>query len=98
MIRRASIAFLPLLLCLVLPAAAEPVLKPAATVKGQIIHLGDIFAGTGAQASVGIAEAPPPGSKTILGSDWLSALARSQHLDWHPTSGFDQVVVERASR
>lgn len=100
MIRRASLLFLPLILALALPAvaAAEPMLKPASTVNGQIIHLGDIFAGTGARASVGIADAPPPGSKVILGSDWLSALARSQHLDWRPASGLDQVVVERASR
>jgi len=100
MSRLASFILLPLFICLGMPSAvaADLVLKPAATVKGAIIHLGDIFAGTGTRATVGIAEAPPPGSKMILGSDWLAALARSQHLDWHPGSGFDQVVVERASR
>jgi len=99
MTRILGLLFLPLILCLATPAAGtDLVLKPAATVQGPVIHLGDIFAGTGARAAIGIAEAPPPGSKMILGADWLSALARSQHLDWRPLTGLDQVVVERASR
>jgi flagellar basal body P-ring formation protein FlgA len=99
MIRLATLLVLPLALWLGPPAAAsaDPVLKPAATVKGPIIHLGDIFDGVGSRGSVGIAEAPPPGSKTIFGAGWLAALARQQHLDWEPSSGLDQVTVERDS-
>ncbi|HUK08670.1 MAG TPA: flagellar basal body P-ring formation chaperone FlgA [Stellaceae bacterium] len=98
--RFAALILIPLLLSLGMPAAAvaSPVLKPAATVTGPVIHLGDIFAGVGDRASIEIAEAPPPGSRMTFSSAWLTALARSQHLAWEPTSGFDQVTVERASR
>jgi flagella basal body P-ring formation protein FlgA len=60
--------------------------------------LGDLFDGVGERASVGIAAAPPPGSRMTLSATWLAALARSQHLSWVPASSMDQATIERASR
>ena len=90
-------AFL-LLLMLPLAAAAAPLLKPAVTVRESVIRLGDLFDDVGERAQVAVATSPPPGSRMVLGSGWLAALADSQHIGWQPASRFDQVVVERASR
>lgn len=92
------LAALFLLLMLPLSAAAAPLLKPAVTVREPVIRLGDLFDGVGERAEVAVAAAPPPGSHMVLSSTWLAALAESQHIGWQPTSRFDQVVVERASR
>jgi flagellar basal body P-ring formation protein FlgA len=92
--------FLALLIALLTSpiAAAAPLLKPAVTVRETVIRLGDLFDDVGERAQVAVATAPPPGSRMVLGSGWLAALADSQHIGWQPTSRFDQVVVERASR
>jgi flagella basal body P-ring formation protein FlgA len=92
------LAALFLLLMLPLAAAAAPLLKPAVTVRGPVIHLGDLFDDVGDRAEVAVAAAPPPGSHMVLSSTWLAALAQSQHIAWQPSSRLDQVVVERASR
>ncbi len=81
-----------------LSAAAAPMLKPEVTVKDSVIRLGDLFDGVGERAQVAVAAAPPPGSHMVLSSTWLAALADSQHIGWQPTSRFDQIVVERATR
>ena len=92
------LAVLLLLLTLPLAAGAAPLLKPAVTVRDPVIRLGDLFDDVGERAPVAVAAAPPPGSRMVLGSGWLAALAESQHIGWQPASRFDQVVVERASR
>lgn len=92
------LAALLLVLMLPLGAAAAPLLKPAVTVRDPVIRLGDLFDGVGERAAVAVASAPPPGSRMVLSSSWLAALADSQHIGWQPSSRFDQVVVERASR
>ena len=92
------LAALFLVLALPLAAVAAPLLKPAVTVQDPVIRLGDLFDGVGERAEVGVAIAPPPGSRMVLSSSWLAALADSQHIGWQPSSRFDQVIVERASR
>jgi flagella basal body P-ring formation protein FlgA len=92
------LAALFLLLTLPFAAAAAPLLKPAVTVREPLIRLGDLFDDVGERAQVAVATSPPPGSRMVLGSSWLAALADSQHIGWQPTSRFDQVVVERATR
>jgi flagellar basal body P-ring formation protein FlgA len=92
------LAALLLLLMLPLSAAADPLLKPEVTVRDPVIRLGDLFDGVGERAGVAVAAAPPPGSHMVLSSTWLAALAESQQIGWQPTSRFDQVVVDRASR
>ena len=92
------LAVLFLLLTLPLAAGAAPLLKPAVTVREAVIRLGDLFDNVGERAAVAVAASPPPGSRMVLGSGWLAALAESQHIGWQPASRFDQIVVERASR
>jgi len=82
------------------PAAAfaDTMLLPSAIVAGDTIHLGDIFRDAGAQAGDPVAPAPVPGTRVTYNAAWLGAVAREHHLAWQPSSQFDQVSVERASR
>ncbi len=77
---------------------AQPRLQPNVTVTGNVIRLGDLFTETGLHAADAVAPAPALGLRTTYSSAWLAAVAREHHLDWTPSSDFDQVTVERASR
>jgi flagellar basal body P-ring formation protein FlgA len=96
MIRIAASLILALVLAAA-PAAAQS-LRSAVTVSGSTIRLGDLFAGAGPQADAPVSPAPAPGMRVSLDADWLAAVAREHHLAWRPGSGYDQVMVERASR
>jgi flagella basal body P-ring formation protein FlgA len=73
-------------------------LRPAVTASGSVLHLGDLFADAGDRAEDAVAAAPPAGMRITYGSDWLAAVAREHHLPWTPSSSYDQVTIERASR
>ncbi len=80
------------------PARAEPALRPAATVDGDVIRLGDLFSDAGDRAGDIVAPAPPPGASTIFDATWLADTAREHDLAWQPGSRFDRATVERATR
>jgi flagellar basal body P-ring formation protein FlgA len=82
----------------VVPARADPMLRPMVTVDSGVIRLGDLFSDAGAHAADIVAPAPPPGSRTIFDAAWLAAAAREHELDWQPASHFDHAWVERATR
>lgn len=79
-------------------AAPMPMLLPNVSVKGDTLLLGDIFAHAGRHASDPIAPAPAPGMRATFNSAWLAAVAREHHLDWQPSSDFDETTVVRATR
>lgn len=79
-------------------ARADVTLKPSATITGSIIHLGDFFANAGTEAKVAVASAPAVGMRATYSSAWLAALANQYHLNWAPSSDFDQASIVRASR
>jgi flagella basal body P-ring formation protein FlgA len=77
---------------------AEPVaLRSFALIEGDLVRLGDLFDGLGPKAATAVARAPAPGDRVELNSRWLAALARGHGIDWRPASGFERVLVERAS-
>ncbi len=80
------------------PALADPTLNPSATITGDVIRIGDLFAGAGAAAQDTVAAAPALGQHVTYKAAWLAAVAREHHLSWTPGSDFDQVGVERANR
>jgi flagellar basal body P-ring formation protein FlgA len=94
--------FVPLfaVLLAVLPSSvrAEIVFQPTVTVTGNVIHLGDLFTGAGAGANDPVAPAPALGTRVTYSAAWLGAIARDHHLDWQPSSDFNQTTVERVSR
>ena len=79
-------------------ARADTMLLPSATITGDTIHIADLFRDAGVPASDPVAAAPAPGTRVTYNAAWLGAIAREHHLAWQPSSAFDQVSVERASR
>lgn len=77
---------------------ADPMLQPNITVTGDTLHVGDLFSGAGPHAGEPVAAAPAPGTRVTYNAAWLAAVAREHHLDWQPSSDFDQASVERATR
>ena len=75
----------------------QVVLRQSVTVDDNLIKLGDLFIGAGANADVGVAYAPAPGKRAIFDSQWLYRVANAYGLAWRPMSLQDQAVVQRAS-
>lgn len=90
--------FLLAALALAAPALGAPTLRPAITVAGGMVRLGDLFADAGARANDAVAAAPLLGTRVTYNADWLAAMAHEHGLDWTPSSPFDLATVERASR
>ena len=80
------------------PSVLAQALRPAVTVNANVVRLGDIFADAGERANDPVVAAPPPGMRITYDADWLAAAAQEHDLDWQPSSPYDQVTIERASR
>lgn len=72
-------------------------LKPATSVRSNMIRLGDVFSGVPEAIDRDIARAPQPGGSVTYDIRILSNLADQYRLDWHPESMGDKVVLTRAS-
>jgi len=68
-------------------------LNTSITVTGSDVLLGDVFAGYLSRPEKVVAQAPRPGQRMVLTSEWLSKLAYTYGLGWQPTSSFDRAVV-----
>ncbi len=80
-------------------APAAPVsLRATVVIEEDILRLGDLFDGLGAEADTAVARAPAPGRQVELTARWLRALAQGFGLDWLPVPGQDRAVVLRASQ
>lgn len=92
------LAFLIAAVLATAPSALAQSLRPAATIDAPVVRVGDIFTGAGSHAGDPVVAAPPPGMRITYGADWLAAAAKEHGLDWQPSSSYDQVTIERASR
>lgn len=73
-------------------------LKRPAQVIGEVVTLGDLFAGLGAeQAGTPVARAPKLGESVPVDAAWLGRLAEHYKVDWAPRSHLDGTVVEHAA-
>jgi flagella basal body P-ring formation protein FlgA len=80
-------------------AAAAAVIRPRVVVEDDVIRLSDLFdAASVAAQDRPIAPAPQPGRTALFDAQSLAAIAREHRVAWTPTSRFDRVIVERASR
>jgi len=74
-------------------------LREHVVVEGATVTLGDLFDGVeGEAASVTLARAPQPGSRTFLDPAWVSRQASRNGLEWANATGIERVAVERASQ
>ncbi|MGB5093479.1 MAG: flagellar basal body P-ring formation chaperone FlgA [Parvibaculum sp.] len=73
--------------------AAE--LRPAITVTGAYVTLGDLFDDAGDAATVIVADAPVPGLTGEVSVSRISLAARRSGVEWRNASGLSHVVVAR---
>jgi len=91
-----SIAALLAALSFTQAALGQVRLRSQATVNGDVITLGDLFAGADALANREVAPAPAPGQSAVYKAGHLVAIARSHGLDWRPASSVSRAVVRRS--
>lgn len=70
-------------------------LKHRVMISSDMIQLGDIFENSGKYSTRAVAYAPRPGQKATFDARWLAQIATAFRLNWRPSSGLDQTVVER---
>ncbi len=75
-----------------------PRLKPAVTVTGDIVRIGDLIENAGAVADVAIFRAPDPGSTGTVSADRVLEAVRVHDLLLVDTTGVADVAVTRVSR
>lgn len=92
--RTASLALL--LATGLLSAANAAELRPATTVTGDTVTLGDLFDDAGDAAAVTIANAPAPGMRAEISVSRISLAARRNGIDWRNDAGLTHVVVARS--
>ena len=73
-------------------SAAE--LRPAITVSGATVTLGDLFDNAGSAAGVVVANAPAPGYRGEISVSRISLAARRNGIDWRNDAGISHVTVD----
>lgn len=73
-------------------------LRPAASIEGETVRLGDLWDDLGDKADVVIAPAPQPGKRVTADARWLSAVAQNHGVNWRPANAFESIVIERAAQ
>lgn len=80
-------------------APAIPVtLRPRAVVSGDVVRLGDLFAGPMPRPDIAVAQAPGPDAPLRLDANWLTGVARDHGLSWQPLGPMDSIEVTREGR
>ncbi len=64
-------------------------------VSERVLRLGDLFTNAGEKAEIAVAYAPEPGKRQVLDARWLFRVASAYGLQWRPSDGAVQAVVER---
>ncbi|MBO6679893.1 flagellar basal body P-ring formation chaperone FlgA [Parvibaculum sp.] len=77
-------------------AAGAAELRPAVTVTGTAVTLGDLFDDAGSAAGVVVANAPAPGVRSEISVSRVSLAARRNGIDWRNDAGLSHVVVARS--
>ena len=99
-----GLAALATFAALVLTGAAQaaepgaPALKPAATVMGEIVRIGDLVENAGAVADIAIFRAPDLGETGSVPVVRVIDALRGHHLIGLDTRGLSEVAVTRAAR
>lgn len=70
-------------------------LNPTITVTAAVVTLGDLFEGDIMRPEKAVAKAPDPGQRFVLGSRWLTQVARTYGIDWRPSNTYDRATVYR---
>ena len=76
-------------------AAGAAELRPAVSVSGATVTLGDLFDDAGAAAATVVANAPAPGARSEISVSRISLAARRNGIEWRNDAGLSHVVVAR---
>ncbi len=89
--------FLALLtaLCLAALPSQAAILRPFTQITASSVRLADLFDDLGATPDRILGTAPAPGLRIVVAAPQLAAIARDFNVDWRPSSGAEQAVVER---
>jgi flagella basal body P-ring formation protein FlgA len=86
---------LPLVsLLLATPASSAELKSTMIHVSAAMVTLGDVFTGA-ADPAVEIAKAPPAGKTSMIDYSTLSAIAASNHVDWHQPGLNGKIIICR---
>lgn len=77
-------------------AAQAAELRPAVTVSGGAVTLGDLFDDAGKAANVVVASAPQPGYRSEISISRISLAARRNGIAWRNDAGLSHIVVARS--
>lgn len=77
-------------------AAHAAELRPAVTVAGDTVTLGDLFDDAGNAAGIAVANAPVPGARAEISVSRISLAARRNGIEWRNDAGLTHVVVARS--
>ncbi|MDX5367314.1 MAG: flagellar basal body P-ring formation chaperone FlgA [Alphaproteobacteria bacterium] len=83
-------------LVLLVGAAHAAELRPAVTVSGETVTLGDLFDTAGKAAAVVVANAPAPGHRSEISVSRISLVARRNGVEWRNDAGLSHIVVARS--
>jgi len=78
--------------------APIPVMKPEATIVGDVVHLGDLLDNVGGAANVPIFHAPALGASGTVQAHRVIEAARQNGVPYFDTRGLNEITIFRASR
>jgi flagella basal body P-ring formation protein FlgA len=76
-------------------AAHAATLRPFTETTAATVRLGDLFDNLGSTPDRVLGRGPAPGDSIHIGAPQLAAIARDFNVDWRPSTGAEQAVVER---
>ena len=82
-----------------LPAYSQAaILRPFIEVSGSSVHLSDLFDELGTVPDRVLGAAPAPGDRITVNAPQLAAIAHDFDVAWRPSTGAENVVVQRAGQ
>ena len=96
MLSRLAAVAAAIALALAAGAAYAAELRPAVTVSGDTVTLGDLFDDAGKASDVVVASAPQPGYRSEISISRISLAARRNGIEWRNDAGLSHIVVARS--
>jgi flagella basal body P-ring formation protein FlgA len=76
-------------------AAGAATLRPFTEITAATVRLADLFDDLGSTPDRVLGRGPAPGDNIHIGAPQLAAIARDFNVDWRPSTGAEQAVIER---
>jgi flagella basal body P-ring formation protein FlgA len=78
--------------------AQAAMLRPFSEITSGTVRLGDLFDQLGSTPDRILGKGPGPGERIAVGAAQLAAIARDFSVDWRPSTGSEQAVIERKGK